>query len=256
MSIDTPPIPPLDEQQGSKSKRNTSLDLLIGLVIVLIVIGGVMWLLTSPLFPGLDSLTSGLIERIDQGLALDFLEGSDPVPEQENSGYDLVESVYQPGSGGLYGADEIPLGQFNSTDLGISFSYPLGWEIEQEEDDVTFYHPEDLVFIYLGEFSADKGDTAKSIAVEFLVTVEEEAQGDSFELLLASDYPVKIADDAYLVLFEWIDDEGDYAWAYDLETVSGESNIFIFFYGADRDEMEYYGELLDIIASSMEKMEE
>ncbi len=255
MSIDTPPIPPVDDPEGAKRKRIISLDFLIGLVVVLIVIGIAMWLLSSPLIPGLDSLTSGLMERIDEGISLDFLEGSESAPDMEDSDLNLDESVYLPGSGGSYGADEIPLAVYNLTDLGISFSYPVGWEIEQEEDEVTFYHPEDLVFIYIGEFSADKGETARSIAVDFLVAIEEEAQGDSFELLIASDYPVKIAEDAYLVLFEWIDDEGDYAWAYDLEIVSGDSNKFIFFYGAEPDEISYYGELFDIIASSMEKIE-
>ena len=89
-----------------------------------------------------------------------------------------------------------------------------------------------------------------------LVSIEEEAQENSFHLLWAVDCQVKITDDAYLVLFEWIDDEGDHAWAYDLEMVSGESNLFISFYGAEQGEMDYYGELFDIIASSMELLTE
>lgn len=253
MSIDTPPIPPGEETEASKRKSNTLLDLLYGLIIVLVVIGGVIGLLASPLFSGQDIPVAGLFDKIDQLFSRGPLFGGGADPDE---GFILEDTVYQPGSGGSFGADQLPLGEYNLTDLGISFSYPIGWEIEQEEDEVTFYHPEDLVFIYIGEFSTDQGTTAKEIAIDFLVTIEEEAQWGTFELLQAGVYPVAIADDSYLVLFEWVDDEGDYAWAYDLEIVSGESNPFIFLYGAERDEMDYYGELLDIIAASMSNIGE
>jgi hypothetical protein len=256
MSIDNPPIPPGEEPETSKRKRNTLLDILYGLIILLVIIGGVIGLLTSSLFSGEDSLLTGLVEKIDQVFSRDPLIGSDEAPDQEDQILFSNEVIYEPGSRGSFGADQITLGEFKLTDLGISFSYPVGWEIEQEDSEVTFYHPEDLVFIYIGEFSTDQGTTAKEIAADVVLYIEEEAKWGTFELLMSGIYPTAISEDAYLVLFEWVDDEGDYAFVYDLEMVSGESNQFIFLYGTERDEMNYYGELLDIIAASMKSIDQ
>lgn len=49
---------------------------------------------------------------------------------------------------------------------------------------------------------------------------------------------------------EWTDLEGYFIWAYDLEIVDGESNIFFFLSGEDPGEIELYGDLLRIIVDS------
>jgi hypothetical protein len=108
----------------------------------------------------------------------------------------------------------------------------------------------------LGEDLTDIGTTAEKIALDILESIEEEAQEDTFKLISSDPYFVSLAEDAHLTLFEWVDQDGYYTWAYDLEIVSGESNIFIFLSGEDPDEILFYGDLLDIIASTLEEMPE
>jgi hypothetical protein len=106
----------------------------------------------------------------------------------------------------------------------------------------------------MGEDITDSGTLAEEIAIEILDSVQEEAQEGSFKLISSRPYSVSIAEDAHLTLFEWVDLDGYYIWAYDLEIVSGESNIYIFLSGEDPDEIPIYGDLLDLIASSLELM--
>jgi hypothetical protein len=141
-------------------------------------------------------------------------------------------------------------------DIGTSFFYPSGWDIEMEGYAVTFYEPNSYTYIYLGEDLTDIGTTAEKIALDILESIEEEAQEDTFKLISSDPYFVSLAEDAHLTLFEWVDQDGYYTWAYDLEIVSGESNIFIFLSGEDPDEILFYGDLLDIIASTLEEMPE
>ncbi len=60
-------------------------------------------------------------------------------------------------------------------------------------------------------------------------------------------------DDAYLNSYEWTDSEGDYWWAFQLETVSGESNVYFFLVGNDPELAPLYGELIKIIAESFSR---
>jgi len=116
--------------------------------------------------------------------------------------------------------------------------------------------PTSLAYLSLGEDITDSGTLAEDIAVEIIDSVAEEAEEGSFKLISSTAYSVSIAEDAHLSLFEWVDLDGYYTWAYDLEIVSGESNLYIFLIGYDPDEIPLYGDLLDIIASSLELMPE
>lgn len=258
MSIDSPPIPPVEEP---KKRSNLLLGCLIALVLILVVLCCAISLVLMPLFTDFDPLGTGLRDRIEEYLPLDYLEEPTYVPTvevltEEESCPEEEEFVPEPTSPGVPTAEDIPLAIFDFVDIRTSFYYPVGWDIEMEGYGVTFYEPDSYTYIYMGEDLTELGTTAEEIALDILASIEEEAQEDSFSLITSDPYYVNIADDAYLTLFEWVDQDGYYAWAYDLEIVSGESNIYIFLSGEDPDEILYYGDLLDMIASSLESAPE
>jgi hypothetical protein len=255
MSIDSPPIP--EEVEGEPKKKNNLLwGCLIALVLGLVIICCGLTLVLMPLFSDFDPLGTGLREQMEEYLGdpasipgfEDFL---DEVPGTDGDEFD-TGPIFED----LYVAEDVPLAWFNFMDIGTSFFYPSGWDIEMEGYAVTFYEPNSYTYIYLGEDLTDIGTTAEKIALDILESIEEEAQEDTFKLISSDPYFVSLAEDAHLTLFEWVDQDGYYTWAYDLEIVSGESNIFIFLSGEDPDEILFYGDLLDIIASTLEEMPE
>ena len=258
MSIDTPSIPPEGEP---KKKFNWLWGCLIALVLVIVIFCCGVTLIFMPLFSESDPLGTGLRDQIEEYLPLDYLDDPSTIPgvdeilddeffsEGENS---ISETI----SEGSQGAEDIPLAQFHFIDIGTSFLYPMGWEVEVEGYGVTFYDPESFTYIFMGEDMIETGTQAEEIALEILDSIQAEAQEDSFSLLSSSAYPVSIAEDAHLTSFEWVDQEGYYNWAYDLEIASGESNIFLFISGESPDDITFYGDLLDLIASSLEVIPE
>ena len=214
-----------------------------------------------PLFSESDPLGTGLRDQIEEYLPLEYLDDPSSIPgvddilddeffsEGENA---ISETI----SEDILEAEDIPLAQFHFNDIGTSFSYPMGWEVEVEGFGVTFYEPESFTYIYMGEDWIEAGTLAEEIAQEIIDSIQEEAQEETFTLLSSSAYPVSIAEDAHLNLFEWVDQEGYYTWAYDLEIASGESNFFLFISGENPEEIQLYGDLLDLIASSLEMIPE
>lgn len=258
MSIDTPPIPPA----GEPRKKNKLLwGCLIALVLVLVIICCGTTLVLMPLFSDMDPLGIGLRDRIEEYLPLEYLEDLSSIPGledllEEETGFDIEEVLSETISEDLTEARDIPLAGFDFIDIGTSFVYPVGWDIAIQGYEVAFYHPENYAYLSLGEDITDSGTLAEDIAVEIIDSVAEEAEEGSFKLISSMAYSVSIAEDAHLSLFEWVDLDGYYTWAYDLEIVSGESNLYIFLIGYDPDEIPLYGDLLDIIASSLELMPE
>ncbi len=258
MSIDTPPIPPA----GEPRKKNKLLwGCLIALVLVLVIICCGTTLVLMPLFSDMDPLGIGLRDRIEEYLPLEYLEDLSSIPGledllEEETGFDIEEVLSEAISEDLTEARDIPLAGFDFIDIGTSFVYPVGWDIAIQGYEVAFYHPENYAYLSLGEDITDSGTLAEDIAVEIIDSVAEEAEEGSFKLISSMAYSVSIAEDAHLSLFEWVDLDGYYTWAYDLEIVSGESNLYIFLIGYDPDEIPLYGDLLDIIASSLELMPE
>ncbi len=258
MSIDSPPIPPENEPK----KKNTWLrGCLIAFLLVLVVLCCGISLIFLPLFSERDSLGNGFQNQIEEYLPLDFLDDPSSLPDVEelleeeffSEGEDsLSESV----SESILQAEDIPLAQFHFIDIGTSFHYPMGWDVEVDGYGVTFYDPESFTYIFLGEDMIEPGTEAEEIALEILDSIQAEAQEGSFTLLSNSAYPVGIAEDAHLTLFEWVDQDGYYTWAYDLEITSGESNLFLFLSGENPDEIPLYGDLLDLIVSSLELIPE
>ena len=260
MTIDTPPIPPVGESEETNKKSKVLLGCLIALILALVILCCGITALLMPLFSDYDPLGTGLREKIEEVIPSEYLEDPSSIPGfddlLEDTASDLDDFDFDFGSNETGDAQDIPRSMFYFTDIMVSFEYPVGWEIEMEGYTVTFYHPRDYTYIYLGEYGVDEGDTAEEVAYEFMATVEEDAQEGTFKLISNADYSLPLAEDAYLVLFEWIDLDGYYNWAYDLEIVIEESNISIILFGEIEDEIPYYGDLLDIIASSMEWMEE
>ena len=258
MSIDTPPIP----QAGEPKKKNNLLWgclIALGLVLVIICCGATLVLM--PLFSDMDPLGTGLRDRIEEYLPLEYLEDPSSIPGfdellDEETGLDVEEYTPEPVSEDLAETQDIPLAVFDFIDIRMSFAYPVGWDIEMDGYGVTFYQPESYTYIYMGEDLTEIGVLAEDIATDIMDSVQEDAEEGSFKLISSTPYSVSIAEDAHLAVFEWVDLDGYYTWAYDLEIVSGESNIYIFLSGEDPDEILFYGDLLDIIASSLELMPE
>ena len=258
MTIDTPPIPPT----GEPKKNNRLLwGCLIALVLVLVIICCGATLVLMPLFSDMDPLGTGLRDRIEEYIPLEYLEDPSSIPGfdelmDEETGLDVEEYTPEPVSEDLTEAQDIPLAVFDFIDIGMSFAYPVGWDIEMDGYGVTFYQPDSYTYIYMGEDITEIGTLAEDITMDIMESVQEDAEEGSFKLISSTPYTVSIAEDAHLALFEWVDLDGYYTWAYDLEVVSGDSNIYIFLSGEDPEEISLYGDLLDIIASSLELMPE
>lgn len=262
MTIDTPPIPPAGEP---KKKNNLLWGCLIALVLVLVIICCGATLVLMPLFTDMDPLGTGLRDRIEEYLPLEYLEDPSSIPGfdellDEETGMDVEEyppePVFEDLNGAFTEAQDMPLAVFDFIDIWMSFAYPVGWDIEMDGYGVTFYQPESYTYIYMGEDIAEIGTRAEDIAKDIMDSVQVDAEEGSFKLLSSTPYSVSIAEDAHLALFEWVDLDGYYTWAYDLEIVSGESNFYIFLSGEDPEEISFYGDLLDIIASSLELIPE
>lgn len=257
MSFDSPPIPP----EGKPKQDNRLLwGCLIALLVSTVVCCCAGSLLFLPLFTDFDPLGTNLRERLEQYLPLEYLEDPSLIPGLEDfpadgGGGSIPTQSLDPASQDRANARSIPLALFSFNDIGTAFSYPSGWDIELDVYTATFYHPDSYTYLYMGEELVDPGTTAQEVADVVMASIGEDAQQGSLTQLSGIPYQVPIAGDAYLTLFEWIDQDGYYTWAYDLEIVSGDSNIFFFLSGEEADEIGLYGELLDIIAASLWEVE-
>lgn len=258
MSIDSPAIPPESE---SKSNNKLLWGCLIAIILSLVVFCCAGSLLFLPLFTDFDPLGTNLRDRIEDYLPLDYLEDPSSIPGMEDFLEDTDNYVSQPTpSSSLADPDSLaaaslPLADFYFNDIDMAFSYPSGWDIELDVYTVTFYDPESFTYLYMGEDTIDAGTTAEAVTQDVLDSIQEGAQEGTFELLSSAPYEVAVADDAHLTLFEWVDQDGYYTWAYDLEIIYDEYNLFFFLSGEEPEEIAKYGELLDIIASSLYRME-
>jgi len=150
-------------------------------------------------------------------------------------------------------AQAIPLATYTASDFPATFSYPAGWDIEEEANEVTFHDPDSFTFLYVGEELVEDGTTAAEVSSEVIESLQSEAQSGTFVLNENSPWSVPTGDDAYLNAYEWTDSGGYYLWAFDLETVSGESNVYFFLAGEDPELAPLYGELIKIIAESFSR---
>jgi len=259
MTIDSPPIPPAETEKKSTNKLLWGC--LIAVVLALVIFCCLGSLLLMPLFSNFDPLGTNIRQRIEEYLPLDYLEDPSSIPaieeilDYQDSSTSLATAQPAPAAKDSQDASFQPLSTFAINELGISFSYPSGWDIELDPYAATFYHPEDFTYLYVGEDPLDEGATAEAIADDVIESIRSDAQEGTFEILNSGPYSVSVAEDAYLAVFEWVDQDGYYTWAYDLEIVYGDSNLYFFLSGEDPDEIPQYGDLLDTIASSLMQIE-
>lgn len=259
MSIDSPPIPAAETEQKSSNKLLWGC--LIAIILALVIFCCAGSLLLMPLFTNFDPFGTNLRQRIEEYLPMDYLEDPSSIPDIEefldNPESSASEETPQaePAVTDTQDVSSQPLATFSINELGISFFYPSGWDIELDPYAATFYHPGDFTYLYVGEDPIEGDISAESVANDVIESLQEDAQEGTFELLSSAPYSVSVAEDAYLAVFEWVDQDGYYTWAYDLEIIYGDSNLFFFLSGEDPDEIPMYGDLLDRIASSLIQIE-
>ena len=185
----------------------------------------------------------------------DFIEDPSLIPDIQ----DLLDEDFDfspdalDSTGPASDARAIPLATYTASDFPATFSYPAGWEIEEEAYEVTFYDPHSFTFLYVGEELVVDGTTAAEVSSEVIESLQSEAQSGTFVLIENTPWSVPTGDDAYLNAYEWTDSDGYFLWAFDLETISGESNVYFFLAGEDPELAPLYGELIKIIAESFSR---
>ena len=215
-------------------------------------------LIILPLVTDFDPLGFDLRNRIEEFIPWrDYIDDPSLIPDFDEF---LDESVdpYQEDDPGTDSADpgsyedaySIPLAYYSGSDFPANFQYPSGWDIEPEEYAVTFYDPNSYTYLYVGEDLVDEGTTPEMIADDVMGALMEKSQEGTFTLVSATPYLVPTGENAFLHQMEWTDPDGYFIWAYDLEIVDGESNIFFFLSGEEPGEIELYGDLLRIIVDS------
>ncbi len=214
-------------------------------------------LILLPMFTDFDPLGLDFRNRIEQYIPWqEFLEDPSAIPGMpdilDESFDSLLEEVpADPGyDSPATGAAAVPLSTYIASDFPAIFDYPTGWEIEIEEYSVTFYDPYSYNYLYVGEYLIDEGMSASQVAQLVADSLQENSQEGTFNVIESTPFFVPDGDDAYLMTYEWTDVEGYYIWALDLETVSGNSNVFFFLSGEDIEEYQLYRDLIDIIAAS------
>ena len=185
----------------------------------------------------------------------DFIQDPSLIPGLQDlldEGFDLPSMDFD-STWAASDAHSIPLATYTASDFPATFSYPEGWDIEEEDYEVTFYDPDSFTFLYVGEELVVDGTTAAEVSSEVIESLQSEAQSGTFVLIENSPWSVPTGDDAYLNAYEWTDSDGYFLWAYDLETISGESNVYFFLAGEDPELAPLYGELIKIIAESFSR---
>jgi hypothetical protein len=224
---------------------------LIVIILGCLMSGCLMTLVGLPLFTDFDPLGLDIQDWMDDILNFeDYLEEPDLdgiFPDDENSSYEVpdtepIEPV--PFSGTM------PLVPYSAVDFRANFSYPVDWEITEEDFRVTFSQPDTYTFLEVGEITVDEGAPAAVVAEDFLATIKENAAEGTFELLESGPYLLDAGYDAYLNAFQFVDNNGYFYWVYDLEIVDGESNIFFYLEGENPEEFEVYRAIFDEIAAS------
>ena len=214
-------------------------------------------LIFLPLFTDFDPLGIDLRHRIEQYIPWqELLEDPSAIPGLPDILDDSFDSLLEeiPGdtssSGPSTGAYAIPLSTYIASDFQAIFDYPTGWEIETEESGVTFYDTNSYTYLYVGEDPVESDISARQVAQDVADSLREESEEGTFSVFESTPFSIPEGDDAYLMSYEFTDSEGYYQWALDLETVSGDSNVFFYLSGEDPEDYQLYRELIEIIAVS------
>ena len=225
-------------------------------------------LVLIPFFTDFDPLGLDIRDQIEQYIPLDdFLDDSSggyEMPEFFDDGLDLfsetdsgtdtssepvLPSTSEPDTTGQM----FDLSTYIAGDFQAVFDYPTGWQVEPEEYGVTFYDLDTYTFLYVGEVLYDEGTSPVEIAGDVMSSLMEEAEAGSFVVLEETPLPLPTDPDAYLIAVEFTDSDGYYQWVLDLETISGESNVYFYLSGENSEDFQYYRDLIEVIGESFSR---
>ena len=232
---------------------------LIVLVMICLVVGCLGTLVALPILTGFDPL--GLGDQIDEFIPWqEFMDDPSSVPDlpelfsDEDSFSD--ESSPEPPIASAPDSESFQLVPYTEIDFPVSFSYPENWEIIEDdyEDGVTFYDPASYTYLSVGRDWLCQGClTAADASVEFMETLEFQAQEGTFEVIQNTPFYVSTGDDAHFNAYEWVDEDGNNQWAYDINVIVEEYNIYFLMGGEDPQYFETYGELIEAIGASFSR---
>jgi len=137
-------------------------------------------------------------------------------------------------------------------DFPVTFSYPEGWDISADEyaDGVTFFDPDSFTYLSVGRDWIEEGWTAAYVSEKLNETLEFQAQEGTFAVLENTPFIVSTGEDANFNAYEWIDLDDNYQWAYDINIIIEEYNIYFYMVGDDPAYFEMYREMIEAIGTS------
>ncbi len=184
----------------------------------------------------------------------DFFDEGEPYYDEGEPDSDIDSYEPEPPSEFVPEIEAIPgFVPYSANYFYASFLYPEGWDIEEEEFRITFYDPDSYTYIYVGADGVDEGTTAAQVSSEVIERLELDAEEGSFVIFENGPYNLPAGYDTYLNAYEWTDEEGYYQWAYDLEIIVGDSNIFFFLVGEEPEEFDSYRSMFEIVADSFSR---
>ncbi len=252
--------PPGEESSGpdygtttvQAPKKNSCLGrgclILVVLVVVSAVCLGSLWLLVD--ISGLN-----LLAQASDFLGLELNEWS---PFPDGGGADNFNfQVPTPGplapTRPAPAARAVDLTPYSGGELGIDFSYPDGWEVQEADGQVNIFDLDSATMLFVGAFPVESGSTAAGISAEVADSLQADAQPGTFREIESVPWQVPTGDDAYLNAWEWTEGDGTYQWAFDLEIVVGEINYFFFLIGEDPGLAYQNAELIERIGATFRR---
>ena len=184
-----------------------------------------------------------------------FSGESDHYEEDEDSFTDHITPDLDSSGDSAPESGAFPLVPYGGDDFPFAFSYPEGWEISADEyaESVIFYDIGSYTDLSVGRDWIEVGWTAAYTSERLMETLEFQAQEGTFEVIKNTPFIVSTGDDAQLNAYEWIDMEDTYQWAYDINIIADEYNIYFFMVGDDPVYFEIYGTLIEEIGASFSR---
>lgn len=261
-------IPPSTASSGGSSNNSNCLlkGCLIILALFLVSCCCLGALVALPFVIDFDPLGLDLRNRFDEFIPWeDFLPDSNEIPvmpdlfdegldiyTDEDSSSDSTNPDPKLTTDSTSESGYFQLVPYPEIDFPIIFSYPEGWDISADEyaDGVTFFDPDSYTYLSVGRDWTEVGWTAAYVSEKLSETLEFQAQEGTFVVLENTPFFVSTGDDANFNAYEWIDLDDNYQWAYDINIIFEEYNIYFYMVGDDPEYFEMYGELIEAIGAS------
>ena len=151
---------------------------------------------------------------------------------------------------------------FHSDQFTFNFFYPEGWFMSEDEDyvfeSVMFMETETDTYLAVGRDWLCQGcSTAKDVAVSFFEDIEFEAQPGTLVVLEDMPYSPSTGEDAHFSAYQWVDQEGNDNWIYDLviyvEDPVEDTSIYFVLWLNDYQYFMEYRELFEKVIRSYSK---